>query len=206
MNVLPENVQKLIELLERLPGLGPKSSARIAMYLLKSPSKYQKELGQILLDLEKDIVYCQTCFNIASVDPCRVCANLERDHSIICIVEDPLDVLAFENAADFHGVYHVLGGVISPVHGIGHEELTIAQLIKRIKNDNIKELIIATNPNIEGEATAMYIRDEVSKLKIKNEKLKIKISRLARGLPSGADLEYADKTTIKRAMEGRTSF
>jgi recombination protein RecR len=224
MNIFPESVQKLMHLLERLPGFGPKSSARIAMYLLKSPASVKKELGEILLNIDKDIVTCSTCFNIASVDPCDICTSRERDHSLICVVEDPLDVFAFENGSDYKGVYHVLGGVISPVRGIGPEELTITKLLERLKKDEIKELIIATNPNIEGEATAMYIKEEISNIsargavpavrqgstlggKYQISKLKsIRISRLARGLPSGADLEYADKTTIKRALEGRTTF
>lgn len=199
MNILPSDVQKLINDLQRLPGLGPKSAARIVMFLIKSPKQYTKELGNILIDLKENLVYCQKCFNIASQDPCDICSSNERDKSLLCIVEDPLDVLAFENSTDFDGLYHVLGGVISPVNGIGPEDLTINKLIERIKREPAKEVIIATNPNIEGEATAMYINQEVVK-----ERPKVKISRLARGLPTGADLEYADRTTLKRAFEGRT--
>jgi len=201
MNILPENVQKLISLLEKLPGLGPKSAARIAMYLIKTSKNYTSELGVILQNLKKDIVYCQSCFNIASVDPCDICSGGDRDKAVICVVEGPLDVLAFENGTGYRGMYHVLGGVISPVNGIGPEELTIDKLIVSLKKEDVREVIIGTNPNIEGEATAMYIRDEIVKLK-----KKIKITRLARGLPTGADLEYADKTTLKRAFEGRTRF
>ncbi|MFC1780485.1 recombination mediator RecR [Patescibacteria group bacterium] len=204
MNILPKNVQQLIQYLQRIPGLGPKSAARTAMYLLKTPKSFTSELGDILKNLKKDIVYCDTCFNIASADPCDICSNQKRDKSIICVVEDPLDVLAFENGTEFEGIYHVLGGVISPVNGIGPEELTIQKLLKRVGDGDVRELIIATNPNIEGEATAMYIKQE---LKTKNEKLKdLKITRLARGLPNGADLEYADKNTLKGAFEGRTDF
>jgi recombination protein RecR len=201
MNILPERVQKLIELLQKLPGLGPKSAARIAMYLMKTSKNYTSELGRILQDLRRDIVYCKTCNNIASTDPCDICASTERERSIICVVEDPLDVLAFENSTDFKGVYHVLGGVISPVNGVGPDELSINKLLKRLESEDVNELIIATNPNIEGEATAMFIKQE-----IKAQNLKIKTTRLARGLPSGADLEYADKITLKRAFEGRTDF
>lgn len=201
MNILPKNVQRLIELLERLPGLGPKSAARIAMYILKTSKNYTSELGGVLQNLKKDIVYCKTCFNIASSDPCDICSSSQRDKSVICVVEDPLDVLAFEKGTDFSGVYHVLGGVISPVNGIGPEELAIDKLIERLEKGKVKELIIATNPNIEGEATAMYIRQE-----LKSQNLKLKTTRLARGLPSGADLEYADRATLKRAFEGRTDF
>lgn len=199
MNILPSNVQKLINDLQRLPGLGPKSAARIVMYLIKSPKRYTKGLGNVLIDLKENLVYCQKCFNIASQDPCDICSSNERDKSLLCIVEDPLDVLTFENSTDFDGLYHVLGGVISPVNGISPEDLTINKLIERIKREPIKEIILATNPNIEGEATAMYINQEVVK-----ERPKLKLSRLARGLPTGADLEYADRTTLKRAFEGRT--
>lgn len=213
MNILPQNVQKLIDLLERLPGFGPKSAARIAMYLLRSPKSYTSELGKVLSGLNHDIVYCSMCHNIASSDPCDICSSDERNRSTICVVEDPLDVLAFENGTDFDGVYHVLGGVISPVSGIGPDELTLKELLKRVKAGGIKEIIIATNPNIEGEATAMYIKQELKTHKStfvpsssKAGQGKLKITRLARGLPSGADLEYADKTTLKRAFEGRTDF
>jgi recombination protein RecR len=217
MNILPQNVQKMIQLLERLPGLGPKSAARIAMALLRFPGEYSKELGDLIGNLKSEIVHCKTCFNIASDDPCEVCSDERRDKSILCVVEGPLDVLAFESGAEYSGLYHVLGGNISPVNGIGPEDLTISQLINRIKKGEVEEVILATNPDIEGEATAMYIRQEIrnSKFEIpdksetrnpKSEKKEIKVTRLARGLPSGADLEYADKTTIQKAFEGRTTF
>ncbi|MBN2015958.1 recombination protein RecR [Candidatus Dojkabacteria bacterium] len=209
MNILPSNVQKLMQLLQRIPGLGPKSAARVAMFLLTSPKGYTKELGEVIANLKEEIVYCKMCFNIASSTPCEICDSQERDESIICVVEDPLDVLAFENGTDFKGKYHVLGGVISPVNGIGPEDLTIAQLINRLEGGKVKEIIIATNPNIEGEATAMYIKQEILNLSsqaLKVGKRDLKITRLARGLPSGADLEYADKTTLKKSFEGRTNF
>lgn len=202
-NILPLNVKKLITLLERLPGLGPKSSARIAMYLLKSSEEYNTELGQILNTLNKDIVTCEKCFNIASESPCSICSNLEREEAVVVVVEDPLDVLTFEKSTDFNGVYHVLGGVISPVNGIGPEDLKIKQLINRIANGNVKEIILATNPIIEGEATAMYITEELKKRNILDN---LKITKLARGLPSGADLEYTDKITLNRAFEGRVEY
>jgi recombination protein RecR len=201
MDVLPDNVQKLIRAFERLPGFGPKSAARIAMFMLKSPERYQKELGTLLLNLKRDILYCSICNNLSSHSPCTICSSQKREQSVICVVEDPLDVVAFEGGSDYQGIYHVLGGVISPVNGIGPEDLSIEKLLKRVKHKNIKEVILATNPNIEGEATAMYIKEEILK-----QKEDIRISRLARGLPTGADLEYADKTTIKRALEGRTEF
>lgn len=202
MNILPINVQKLIQLFQKIPGLGPKSAARIAMFLLKSPKSFSKDLGKIIQDLTEEIVYCQKCFNIASSSPCDLCSSLERDKSLLCVVEDPLDVLAFENGTNFNGLYHVLGGVISPVNGLGPEDLTIDELVQRLKKEEMKEITIATNPNIEGEATAMYIKEEIERSGIKS----LKITRLARGLPTGADLEYADKTTLMRSFEGRTEF
>jgi recombination protein RecR len=202
MDILPASVQKLISSLQKLPGLGPKSAARVALYMLKSQGSYTKELGQLLSSIQDDIRRCEVCNNITTDKRCVVCTDERRDHKIICVVEDPLDVVAFENGTEFSGVYHVLGGAISPVNGIGPEDLAIEQLINRI-SDGASEIIIATNPNIEGEATAMYIREEVSKLKNQSS---IKVTRLARGLPTGADLEYADRTTIKRAFEGRTEY
>ncbi len=203
MNVLPENVQKLIQKLERIPGIGQKSAARIAIFFLKSPKSYTKELGDLISNLGDSIVSCKICFNISSNDICEICSNSQRDPSIICVVEDPLDVLAFENGSGFQGLYHILGGVISPVNGISPSDLTISKLLDRLKNNTVKELILATNPNIEGEATAMYIKREVSNLKCCK---KLKITRLARGLPSGADIEYADRITLKKAFEGRTEL
>jgi recombination protein RecR len=202
MNTLPISLQKLIQNLQRIPGLGPKSSARIAMYLLKSPIKFTKDLGRIIESFRDEIKYCQICHNLSSTDICPVCDDTKRDKTLICIVEDPLDIVAFEEGTEYQGVYHVLGGVISPVNGVGPEDLTIDDLLKRIRNNVVKELIIATNPNMEGEATAMYIKSGLDKLKI----LSIKVTRLARGLPTGADLEYADKLTLSRAFEGRTKY
>ena len=198
MNVLPKEVYNLINLLERLPGLGPKSAARIALYILKSNEKYTKDLGELLLDLKKNITKCDICSNIASSSPCPVCLDEGRDRSTLCVVEDVLDVLAFENSIQYNGLYHVLGGVISPVSGVNPEDLTISALVERLKNGSFKEVILALNPVIEGEATAMYVQNE-----LKNAQVDVKITRLARGLPSGADLEYADKVTIQRAFEGR---
>lgn len=203
MDILPTSVQKLINSLQKLPGLGPKSAARIAIYMLKSPTDYTKDLGKLLSTIKDDIRPCSICNHLTTEDRCVVCSDERRDHNLICVVEDPLDVVAFENGTQFSGVYHVLGGAISPVNGIGPEDLSIGLLMRRIE-EGAQEIIIATNPNIEGEATAMYIKEEIVKLKGTNSKLKI--SRLARGLPTGADLEYADKTTISRAFEGRTEY
>jgi recombination protein RecR len=201
MNVLPDSVQELIDTLRRLPGLGSKSAARIAIYILKQPESFTKKFGSILSDLSENVIHCSSCNNISSNDPCQICSSDERDKKQLCVVEDPLDVLAFENGAEYRGLYHVLGGVISPVNGIGPEDLAIKKLIGRIQKADFEELIIATNPDMEGEATAMYIKDELEK-----KDIKVKTTRLARGLPTGADLEYADRITIKRAFDGRTQL
>ncbi|MDD3647829.1 MAG: recombination mediator RecR [Candidatus Dojkabacteria bacterium] len=203
MSTLPTNVQKLVQYLERLPGLGPKSAARIAMYILKSPKNYAVEMADVIKDIKEKVTYCKTCFNLSLSDTCDICSDPRRDKSTICIVEDALDVVAFEQGVEFEGMYHVLGGVISPVSGIGPEDLRIKELILRLQAGNVSEVIISTNPNIEGEATAMYIRQEI---KVSPSLKKLKITRLARGLPTGADLEYADNTTLKRAFEGRSEF
>ena len=202
MNTLPKVLHNLISKLQRLPGLGPKSSARISMHLIKMPGSYKKELGDIISKMDDEIVCCKKCFNLATDMHCEICESADRDQTVVNIVEDPLDVLAFEQGADYKGVYHVLGGVISPVNGIGPDELRISELISRIRGKSVKEIIISTNPNIEGEATAMYMKEEIENLNIKN----IKITRLAMGLPTGADLEYADKSTLKKALEGRTNY
>jgi len=161
MNVLPENIIKFINLLERLPGLGPKSSARIAMHILKSSKEFNTSLSEVIGNLNDTVKRCKRCSNLSSNEFCTICSDRSRDQTKICIVEDALDVYTFENSIEYNGLYHVLEGIISPVNGIGPEDLTINKLLARIKNENIKELIIATNPTIEGEATAMYIKDEV---------------------------------------------
>ncbi|MBU0975336.1 MAG: recombination mediator RecR [Patescibacteria group bacterium] len=203
MSILPTNVQKLIQYLQRLPGLGPKSAARIAMYILKSPKSYAVEMADVIKDIKENITYCKTCFNFAISDDCDVCSDPRRDKTILCVVEDALDVLAFEQGVQFEGLYHVLGGVVSPVSGIGPEDIRINELILRLQVGTVKEVIIGTNPNIEGEATAMYIKQEIQAI---SSLARLKVTRLARGLPTGADLEYADDTTLKKAFEGRGEF
>jgi recombination protein RecR len=200
MPILPKSINQAIEELSRLPGIGPKSAARIVFYLLSKPSSDVKELGKSIEMLKENLKTCSVCFNWAEDDPCEICKSDSRDQSVLCVVEEPLDVVALERAG-FKGVYHVLGGVISPINGIGPDDLRIAELIERIRknSDKIKEVILATNPSLEGEATAVYIAERI-------KSPKIKITRLARGLPVGGDLEYADELTLSRSLEGRREY
>lgn len=198
MATIPKVVRDLIESFERLPGIGPKSAQRLTYYLLHAPKEEAEKLAEAALALKANIVLCQTCFNISEKDPCEICTDVSRDRTIIAIVEDPLDVLALEKA-NFKGLYHVLHGVISPLDNIGPEELYIKQLLPRLKDETVKEVIVATNPTMEGEATAMYIERLIKPLGVKT-------TRIARGLPVGGDLEYADETTLSRALEGRKEY
>ncbi len=205
MSVLPLSVEKVINELSKLPGIGPKSAARMTYHYLRSPNKEASKLGQALLDMDESTRFCKSCYNVSDKDICDICGNEKRDRTKICVVEEPLDVVAFENSAIYEGLYFVLGGVISPAEGIGADELRFDDLRRRVLStikdtENIVELIVATNPSLEGEATASYILDLFSD-SIKDGKLKV--TRLAMGLPTGADLEYADRLTLKRALEGR---
>lgn len=205
----PKPIRKLIENFERLPGVGPKTAARLAFYLLHVPQEWLDEFSEALSKLKKDTVICSICANVGDADPCAVCRDQGRDKSVIMVVEQPLDVLAMEKTGKYKGVYHVLHGAISPLNNIGPEELTIQQLIDRVSNFQlpIKEIILAMNPNMEGEATAMYIAKQVREIKNQNSKIKdIAVTRLGQGLPTGADLEYADEVTLTRALEGRREF
>jgi recombination protein RecR len=205
MSVLPKSVENVINEFSKLPGVGPKSAARMTYHFLRSPNKDASKLGESLLEMDEKTKFCVSCFNVTDQDICDICSSTQRDHSTICIVEEPLDVVAFENSGIFNGLYFVLGGVISPAEGITASELRFKELEERVKsvlNESEKklELIVATNPSLEGEATASYILDIFDTF-IKEGK--IHISRLAMGLPTGADLEYADRLTLKRALEGR---
>ncbi len=191
-------IQALIESFQKLPGVGPKSAQRLTYYLLHVPQIQLDEFSDAITRLKKDTVLCSICKNISEKEPCPICSDSLRDHSQILVVEQPLDILAFERTGRFKGVYHVLHGAINPLENIGPDEIYIDGLISRIKDNDIEEIIIATNPTMEGEATAMYIRKQ---LKINNENLKV--SRLGMGIPTGADLEYADETTLTQALEGR---
>ncbi|HEY5670146.1 MAG TPA: recombination mediator RecR [Anaerolineales bacterium] len=196
--LLPEPVQKLIDALSRLPGIGPKTASRLAFFLLRAPDDLSLELAQSLQELKTSIVYCQRCFNITTSGrlECEICASPERDGRLLCVVEEPLDVLALERTSGFQGRYHVLGGVLSPIQGIGPDDLKIRELVGRARAEEIKEIILATNPSIEGDATAMYLHQQL-------EPLGVRVTRLARGLPVGGDLEYADPNTLLRALAGR---
>lgn len=196
MHTVPGPVARLIDEFSRLPGIGPKTASRLTFYLLRGPREQAEALADALRDLRARIVYCNRCFNIAETSPCHICSNGERDASLICVVEEPLDVLAIEPTGGYRGLYHVLHGAISPVDGIGPGDLRIDELVRRLKVEPVKEVILATNPNLEGEATAMYLERLI-------KPLGIRMTRLARGLPVGGDLEYADEVTLMRALEGR---
>ncbi len=202
---LPKSLSRLIESFERLPGIGSKTASRLAFYLLRVPQEYLDEFADSLRELKSQTVTCSVCFNVAERDPCVICASQERDKSIICVVEEALDVLALERADHFQGVYHVLHGAISPLNNIGPEELYIKQLFDRLKDSQVREVILATNPNMEGEATAMYIQKKIQQLN-EGRKNKISVTRIGLGLPTGADLEYADELTLNRALEGRRKY
>ena len=199
-NFLPKSVRALIEEFSKLPGVGPKSAERLTMYLLRSPHSKIDPLGKAVLGLKNGVSFCRDCFNIAETDPCCICTNASRDHSIICVVEEILDVVAIERTGEYKGLYHVLHGALSPVSGIGPEELKIADLDKRVARGHVKEIILATNPGLEGEATAMYL------LKLLRKHKGVSITRIARGLPVGGDLEYADELTLTRALQGRGKY
>jgi len=198
MPLLPEPLQRLTQAFERLPGIGPKTASRLAFFILKAPDQVSTELAEALKGLRLSIGTCPICYNItlANQPRCDICADGHRDDSIICVVEDPMDVLAIERAAAFQGKYHVLHGALSPIEGIGPDDLRIRELEERVQTGNIKEIIIATNPSMEGDATALYLKKQLADYPLH-------ITRLARGLPVGGDLEYTDQTTIMRALAGR---
>jgi len=198
MAILPEPLEKLILAFERLPGIGPKTASRLAFYMLRAPLEVSADLSAALKDIKTATGLCQICFNItvAGHDICDICASRERDPHQICVVEDPMDVLAMERTAGFLGRYHVLHGALSPIEGIGPDNLRIAELEERVKAGDIKEIIVATNPSMEGDATALYLRQRL-------EAYPVHLTRLARGLPVGGDLEYADQNTLLRALAGR---
>jgi|SRR5271157_1757535 len=196
--MLPDPIQDLIVALERLPGIGPKTASRLAFYLLRAPDEISRQLSGALLDIKNKIAFCQECFNITSAgrERCEICQSTQRDGSMICVVEDPLDVLALERVGVYQGRYHVLQGVLSPIEGIGPDRLTIIPLLERVRRGGVKEVILATNPSMEGEATAQYLHQQLGPLGVH-------VTRLARGLPVGGDLEYADQSTLLRALTGR---
>lgn len=196
-NVAP--LARLSEQFERLPGIGTKTAQRLAYYVLKMPKERAVEFSNAILAAHENIHYCSECCNLTDKEKCSICESNKRDHSTICVVEDPRDVVAMERTQEYNGVYHVLHGAMSPLNGIGPEQLTIKQLLANIQNHSVSEVIMATNPTVEGETTSMYI----SKLL---KPLGIKVTRLAYGIPVGGDLEYADEVTLLRALEGRSEM
>lgn len=192
----PEPISKLIDGFMKLPGIGPKTASRLAFFVLGMKEEDVMDLAKALVNAKRNLIYCSQCQNITDVDPCRICGDQSRDRSVICVVQEPKDVIAMERTREFSGEYHVLHGAISPMDGIGPEDIRIPELLKRLHNEEIKEIILATNPTIEGEATAMYISRLV-------KPTGIRVTRIARGIPVGGDLEYADEVTISKALEGR---
>jgi recombination protein RecR len=202
-------VSNLIEAFERLPGIGPKKAARLTYYLLHNPQTELERFAAALTNLKKDTVECGVCLNIAETNPCDICGDQLRDKGTICVVEQPLDVLAVERSNGFKGVYHVLHGVINPLHNIGPEEIRLSELFKRVADLGVgmREVVLALNPNMEGEATCLYISRQMQELKEKNSQLSgLKVTRIAHGLPVGADIEYADDQTLTHALSGRRDY
>lgn len=194
-------IAALIESFQKLPGIGPKSAQRLTYYLLHVPQTQLDDFAENLSNLKKETKLCSICKNVNETDPCSICSDASRDHSTILVVEQPLDVLAFERTGRFKGIYHVLHGAINPLENIGPDEIYIQDLLNRIKNsEELKEIIIATNPTMEGEATSMYLKKKIAELDLK---FNIRVTRLGMGIPTGADLEYADETTLTQAIEGR---
>ena len=203
MQPLAEPVSNLIEAFSKLPGIGPKTASRLTYYLLRADESVGLNLANALQALKAGTLFCSRCHNIADRDPCSICIDGQRDHGLICVVEEPLDVQAVERTREYHGLYHVLHGAISPVQGVGPDDLKIRELLQRIQQADsanpLREILLATNPNLEGEATAMYISRLV-------KPLGLRVTRLARGLPVGGDLEYADEVTLGRALSGRSEM
>jgi len=199
MRTVAEPISRLIEELNKLPGIGPKSAKRLAYHLLRSPNEEARALAEAILTLKEKIKFCSVCLDNTDCDPCRICQDKERDHSKICVVEKPSDILPLEQTGKYSGVYHVLHGTINPTQGIGPEDLRIRELLARLKDGSITEVIVATNPNVESETMALYLQRLITPLGIR-------VTRLARGLPFGAELEYADDLTLGQALENRREF
>lgn len=195
---LPKPLQDVVHALSRLPGIGPKTASRLAFYLWRAPEELSVDLANALLALKTETTTCPRCFHIMAVgqDACEICLDRTRQSELLCVVEEPLDVIAIERSGAYRGLYHVLQGVLSPIEGVGPQDLRIAELVQRIQNEPIEEVILATNPSLEGEATAMYLKQRL-------QTLGVRVTRLARGLPVGGDLEYADPNTLLRALVGR---
>ena len=196
MSLYSPSIEKLIESFEKLPSIGHKTAARLAFYILNSSEDETNQFVTSILEAKKNLKYCSKCYNISDTDPCQICGNVKRDASIICVVEDVRDIVAMERTHEFKGVYHVLHGSISPMNGVGPEDIKIKELLARLMDGQVKEVILATNPRVEGEATAMYISKLI-------KPLGIKATRIAHGIPVGGDLEYTDEVTLMKALEGR---
>jgi len=194
-----DSLEKLIEEFSNFPGIGKKTAQRMAFFVLKQRKEESEALAQAILDVKSKVRYCSICFNITEDDPCAICQDVKKDRSTICVVEEANDVVALERTNQYKGLYHVLGGVLSPLDGIGPEDLKVKELLSRLKDKQIKEVILATNPSTEGEATAIYLSKLI-------KPLGMKVTRIARGLPAGGELEYADQTTLANALEGRVEF
>jgi len=198
-SAIPEPVTKLVEAFSRLPGVGPKTASRLTYYLLRAPDEFSLGLAEALGNLKAQTRFCSLCFNITVADPCPICSSRDRDAATLAVVEEPLDLMALERTGVYRGRYHVLHGAISPVEGIGPDDLKIRELVARAEQGQVVEVIIATNPGMEGDATAMYLQRELASSNVK-------VTRLARGLPTGGDLEYVDSITLMRALEGRSEL
>ncbi|HLE30981.1 MAG TPA: recombination mediator RecR [Bacteroidota bacterium] len=196
MTSTPESVEQLVEQFAQLPGIGRKTAHRLALYVLKMEREEIVTLAKALVNVKDKVRYCSVCSNITESDPCRICSNTRRDRHVICVVEEPSDVLALEKTNEFKGLYHVLGGALSPLDGIGPDDLRIKELLGRLSGAGMEEIILAMNPNVEGEATTLYLSKLI-------KPLGVRVTRIARGLPVGSDLEYADEATLSRALEGR---
>lgn len=196
MSSYSPSIEKLIESFEKLPSIGHKTAVRLAFHMLDMNEEEIKEFTMSITEAKHKLKYCSTCFNISDTDPCPICGNDKRDHSTICVVEDVRDIMAMERTNEYNGVYHVLHGTISPMNGIGPDEIKIKELINRLRDDKVKEVIIATNPRVEGEATAVYLSKLI-------KAFNVKVTRIAHGIPVGGDLEYTDEITLMKAMEGR---
>jgi recombination protein RecR len=189
-------VARLIEAFARLPGIGPKTAQRLTFYLLRAPTELSLELAAAISNMKETVIFCSECYNITASDPCGICSDPHRDRTVVCVVEEPLDVLALERTRRYRGLYHVLHGALSPIEGVGPEDLKIAPLLSRLSAGEIEEVIMATNPNVEGDTTANWVTEKV-------RPLGVRVSRIARGLPVGGDLEYADEVTLSQALENR---
>lgn len=196
---VPAPVTQLIDAFSRLPGVGPKTASRLTYYLLRAPNEVSESLANALLEMKANTRFCSRCWNITESDPCPICQDRSRERTLLAVVEEPLDVLAIERTGGFNGLYHVLHGAISPVNGIGPDQLKVRELVQRVQSESLLEVIISTNPGLEGDATAMYIKQQL-------EPLGVKLTRLARGLPTGGDLEYVDTMTLIRALQGRSQM